>query len=243
MNPIPRHRALVPHSPYVSAVAQATAEVDARSRTRAPVGEYAYARAFLRHLCGCKTVRACHLRRVVPLFVPSRRSSPPVTAYLAALDVLIASRGEVCPLPLPSDTGSLLFPAVVHRAAERREAQLMMKVQKREAQGERSRQQNRRRYQNLLAQAQIDLAFHTPSTVGRWYSHWQHRVLDVNDLLDCVLAWLRRTPTGRSVDVSELDGLPLWRVMLEIRYAAGAATHAQRWADRLALPDQLTVKI
>ncbi|EOS93552.1 plasmid SOS inhibition protein A [Erwinia tracheiphila PSU-1] len=111
-NVIPRHLALVPHCPYASAIALATAEVEARSLSRGTVGESAYAHAFLRHLCGCKTVRAGHLRRVVPLYVPSSRSAPPMSVWRKALDVLIASRGEICPLPLPSDTASLLFPAV-----------------------------------------------------------------------------------------------------------------------------------
>lgn len=117
-----------------------------------------------------------------------------------------------------------------------------MRIQKRDARDVRTRQQKRRRYQNLQAQAQIDLAFHTPSTVSRWYSHWQHRVTDANDLSDCVLAWLGRFPTGRAIDPDAIKGQPLWRMMWEIRCAAKESNHARRWADRLALPDLLPDK-
>ncbi|WP_082804124.1 plasmid SOS inhibition protein A [Erwinia sp. ErVv1] len=93
-------------------------------------------------------------------------SFAPQTRY--SLDELIRTRGERCPLPLSLYTGQNLFPETLTRTAERQTRRIELRVNRRFSREAREREQTRRRYQNRLAQAEIDLAFHTPSTVGSW---------------------------------------------------------------------------
>lgn len=239
MSHIPRHLSLVPACPYRQAVAAATAEVVKRRQGRALSGDHPWANAFLRHFCGTKTIRTGHLRRVVPEYSPRDRHGPGAASYLRALDVLIRTRGECCPLPLSSHTGQLLFPENLTRTAERQIRRVELRVNKRLSREEREREQKRRRYQNRLAQAEIDLAFHTPSTVSSWYSRWQHQDLYEDDLQSRVYAWLRRFPSGQQADPMEWHGVKLWRQMLDISDMAGELAPDQQLADRMVLPDRL----
>ena len=88
------------------------------------------------------------------------------------MDKLIESFGEVCVLPLPSDAGHRLFPSVPFREGERRRQKTTLTEQKYSRQREREAERRELEYQTCFAQAQIDLAFHTPATVGSWLSRW-----------------------------------------------------------------------
>ncbi|WP_050789108.1 plasmid SOS inhibition protein A [Serratia symbiotica] len=175
----------------------------------------------------------------MPEYSPRDRHGPAAADYLRALDVLIRTRGERCPLPLSSHTGQSLFPETLTRTAERQTRRTELRVNRRFSREAREREQKRRRYQYRLAQAEIDLAFHTPATVGSWYSHWQHQDLYEEDLQMRVYAWLRRFPSGQRADHMEWEGEKLWRVMLDISDMAGELAPHQQLADRMALPDRL----
>ncbi|MEN4892567.1 plasmid SOS inhibition protein A [Erwinia billingiae] len=239
MSHIPRHLSLVPACPYRQAVAAATAEVEKRQQGRALSGDHPWANAFLRHLCGTKKIRSEHLRRVVPGYSPRDRHGPAAADYLRALDELIRTRGERCPLPLSSYTGQSLFPETLTRTAERQTRRIELRVNRGGSREEREREQKRRRYQNRLAQAEIDLAFHTPATVGSWYSRCQQLDLYEEDLQMRVYAWLRRFPSGQRADRMEWEGEKLWRVMLDISDMAGELAPHQLQADRMALRNRL----
>ena len=112
----------------------------------------------MRHYCGTRTIKADQLRRVMPEYSPGDRAAPPARDYLAALDMLIASRGERCPSPLSQDTGSRLFPLTIARFTERQEKRLTLRHSRANNREAREREQKRRRYQNRLAQAALELA-------------------------------------------------------------------------------------
>lgn len=242
MNTIPRHLSLVPACPYTLAVSLAVAEVEKRLQGRATRGAHPYASAFMRHYCGTRTIKADQLRQVMPEYSPGDRTAPPAREYLAALDILIASRGERCPSPLSQDTGSRLFPLTATRCTERREKRLSLRQNREHNRECREREQKRRRYQNHLAQAAMELAFHTPQTVGRWYVYWQGRDIYESDLQSLVLTWLKRFVSCRHIDPWEWHDEPLWRVMLDISILAGEMSALSRMTDRFALPVLLTCR-
>ncbi|MGD8165347.1 plasmid SOS inhibition protein A [Pantoea sp. FN0307] len=242
MNTIPRHLSIVPACPYTFAISLAVAEVEKRLQGRAARGAHPYASAFMRHYCGTRTIKADQLRRVMPEYTPGDRSAPPAREYLAALDTLIASRGERCPAPLSQDTGSRLFPLTAARFTERREKRLTLRQSRAQNREGREREQKRRRYQNRLAQAALELAFHTPQTVGGWHAHWQGQDIFDSDLLSLILTWLKRFVSCRHIDPLEWYGEPLWRVMLDISIMAGELSAFSKMTDRFALPVLLTFR-
>ncbi len=96
--------------------------------------------------------------------------------WLYAIDVLIETQGEVCLLPLPCDAAERLFPSVRFRVRERSRHKSALVMQKYSRQQAREAEQKARAYQALVAQAEIELAFHSPETVGSWHARWSDRV-------------------------------------------------------------------
>lgn len=92
--------------------------------------------------------------------------------WLYAIDVLIETQGEVCLLPLPGDAAERLFPSVRFRVRERSRHKSALVMQKYSRQQAREAEQKARAYQALVAQAEIELAFHSPETVGSWHARW-----------------------------------------------------------------------
>lgn len=242
MNTIPRHLSLVPVCPYTLAISLAVAEVEKRLQGRAARGTHPYASAFMRHYCGTRTIKAEQLRRVMPEYSPGNRTAPPARDYLTALDTLIASRGERCPAPLSQDTGSRLFPLTAARLTERREKRINLRHSIENNRAAREREQKRRRYQNRLSQAALELSFHTPQMAGRWYASWQAQDIYESDLQSLVLTWLKRFVSCRHIDPWEWHDEPLWRVMLDINILAGEMSAFSRMTDRFALPVLLTCR-
>lgn len=104
--------------------------------------------------------------------------------WLYAVDVLIETQGEVCLLPLPGDAAERLFPSVRFRVRERSRHKSALVMQKYSRQQAREAEQKARAYQALVAQAEIELAFHSPETVGSWHARWSDRVAE-HDLETC----------------------------------------------------------
>ncbi|MCW7026546.1 plasmid SOS inhibition protein A [Escherichia coli] len=67
------------------------------------------------------------------------------------------------------------------REGERRRQKTTLTEQKYSRQREREAERRELEYQTCFAQAQIDLAFHTPATVGSWLSRWSG-VVEEHDL-------------------------------------------------------------
>jgi len=239
MNIIPLHLSLIPVCPRTLAIALAIADVEKRKQGRAFSGVHPYASAFLRHFCGTRTIRADHLRRVMPEYSPLDRAAPAAVEYLKALDTLISSRGERCPIPLSQSTGDWLFPLIALRRSERLDKRISHRVSRQDNHESRVREQKRRRYQQRLAQAAVDLQFHTPQTVGEWYAQQQEQDFCESDILRMVLMWLPQFISCRFLDPSWYRYDPLWLLMLDIKAEVKGATPEALKADSLALPNQL----
>lgn len=241
MNIIPRSHSVVPFCPFALAISLATADVEKRSRSRAATGQSPYARAFLRHLCETREIRTTHLCSVIPEYRPGLRLNPPLEAYLAALDALIASRGEHCPLPLPASVRLRLFPGVAGRIRQRQAHRDALSDHREVLQAQRDRVLTRRRYRNLLDRAAIALRFTLPVDLCSWCSHWQDEGVREHDLLSAVMAWLRRFPSLMRLDVAEWEGEPFWQVRYDIGLTVRSAPVWVTELDRRMLPNQLTV--
>lgn len=175
----------------------------------------------------------------MPEYSPRDRHSPPAVDYLNALNELIASQGERCPAPLSQDTGIRLFPLVAVRYRERQDKRISMRQEKKQNQADREREQKRRRYKHRMAQAALELAFHTPVTVSKWYARWQDKDIFESDMSALVIDWLARFPSCRHVEPLEWYGEPLWRVMIDIRILAGEQRADCIRINQLMLPNRL----
>ncbi|WP_260223868.1 plasmid SOS inhibition protein A, partial [Escherichia coli] len=151
-----------------------------------------YATAFFRCLNGSRRISLTDLRFFAPALTKEEFHGNRLL-WLAAVDKLIESFGEVCVLPLPSDAGHRLFPSVPFREGERRRQKTTLTEQKYSRQREREAERREREYQTCFAQAQIDLAFHTPATVGSWLSRWSG-VVEEHDLETIFWGWCGRFP-------------------------------------------------
>ncbi len=96
------------------------------------------------------------------------------------------------------------------------------------------RQQKRRRYQTQVAQAQIELAFTTPSELAAWYKRQERQGIYDDDLIEAVYAWSQRFSGVRS-DVFA-SGQPLWAVLKDMHDALTNRTAVDKWLDTLVLP-------
>ncbi len=158
--------------------------------------------------------------------------------WLAAVDKLIESFGEVCVLPLPSDAGHRLFPSVPFREGERRRQKTTLTEQKYSRQREREAERRELEYQTCFAQAQIDLAFHTPATVGSWLSRWSG-VVEEHDLETIFWGWCGRFPSLSSFDRFFWQEEPLWRLIFEAGEAGRGAPVQVRALEQWMIPNKL----
>lgn len=243
MNTIPRHLSLVPACPHTLAVSLAIADVEKRQQGRAVCGTHPYASAFVRHYCGTRTIKADHLRRVMPEYSPRDRFAPAAVEYMTALNTLIASRGERCPSPLSQDTGARLFPVIAVRQRERLDKRSSHRINRQENRESRRHEQKLRRYQQRLAQAKIDLAFQTPLTVGVWYKQQQEEEFFEFDILHMVMAWLPQFVSCQYLDPNWYWEEPLWLLMHDIKAEAKGAPPEALYTDRLLLPNRLALSV
>ena len=93
-------------------------------------------------------------------------------------------------------------------------------------------EQKARAYRALVAQAEIELAFHSPETVGSWHARWSDRVAE-HDLKPCSgsgASVFRHWPewnagSGRICHSGRLSQRLVWRqgwpVMLSVRWSGG----------------------
>ncbi|GCR40900.1 plasmid SOS inhibition protein PsiA [Escherichia coli] len=187
---------------------------------------------------------------------------PPLTAeelhgnrlqWLYAIDVLIETQGEVCLLPLPGDAAERLFPSVRFRVRERSRHKSALVMQKYSRQQAREAEQKARAYQALVAQAEIELAFHSPETVGSWHARWSDRVAE-HDLETLFWQWGERFPSlaewnagsGRICRSGRLLRKPVLQqerpVTLSVRWSGGwCRTNSGRQRDAATIT-QITRK-
>ncbi len=90
----------------------------------------------------------------------------------------------------------------------------------------------------LVAQAEIELAFHSPETVGSWYARWSDRVAE-HDLETLFWQWGERFPSLAGMERWQWQDMPFWQVIAEASLAAKEAGHAVREMERWMVPNKL----
>lgn len=203
-----RSQALVPLSTEQQAAWRAVAETEKRRHQGNTLAEYPYAGAFFRCLNGSRRISLSDLRFFMPsLTAEELRGNR--SQWLYAVDVLIETQGEVCLLPLPGDAAERLFPSVRFRVRERSRHKSVLVMQKYSRQQAREAEQKARAYQTLVAQAEIELAFHSPETVGSWYARWSDRVAE-HDLETLFWQWGERFPSLAGMERWQWQDMPFW---------------------------------
>ncbi|GJI35361.1 plasmid SOS inhibition protein A [Escherichia coli] len=151
--------------------------------------------------------------------------------------MLIETQGEVCLLPLPGDAAERLFPSVRFRVRER-SRQIRAGHAEVQPPAGREAEQKARAYQALVAQAEIELAFHSPETVGSWHARWSDRVAE-HDLETLFWQWGERFPSLAGMERWQWQDMPFWQVIAEASLAAREAGHAVREMERWMVPNKL----
>lgn len=225
-----RSRALVPLSAEQQAAWRAVAETEKRRHQGNLLAEYPYAGAFFRCLNGSRRISLSDLRFFMPSLTAEELHGNRLQ-WLYAIDVLIETQGEVCLLPLPGDAAERLFPSVRFRVRERSRHKSALVMQKYSRQQAREAEQKARAYQALVAQAEIELAFHSPETVGSWHARWSDRVAEPwKPCSGSGVSVFRHWPgwnagSGRICHSGRLSRKPVWQperpVMPSVRWSDG----------------------
>lgn len=235
---IPNNMALVPVNSYQRAAMQAIITVEDKIQRGKRLGQYPYARELLRELYGSShKVSAENVHRAAGRYDHQGRKSATKDDIIRALDILIASHGEICPHPLSTDHGYLYFPEVRYRLRERHHRKCDLKVARRLSNEERERQQKRRRYQVQVAQAEIKLAFITPSELVAWYKRQERQGVHDEDLIGMGQVWSQRFTNV--LQWSFGGGQPLWAIVGEMHGELESRSVIDQWLDALMLPNKL----
>nr|WP_279079111.1 plasmid SOS inhibition protein A [Hafnia alvei] len=235
---IPNHLALIPHNVHQFAATQAIIDVECKQLRGTFLGQYPYARALFRHLrCGSMRITARDIRFAVGDYSPKERGGASKADYIAALDKLIETRGRSCPLPLSSSAVGQYFPEEHYRLSERQERQWALRFTRLDKIESKQRQQKRRRYQTQVAQAQIELAFTTPSELAAWYKRQERQGIYDDDLIEAVYAWSQRFSDMNSQKF--LSGQPLWATLQAMRDELSVRSEPTQWMDWMLLNNKI----
>lgn len=235
---IPNHFALIPHNVHQFAATQAIIDVEHKQLRGTQLGQHPYARALFRHLRGgAMRITARDIRFAVGEYSPKERNGASKSDYIAALDRLIETRGRSCLLPLSGSTVGQYFPEEHYRLSERKNRQWELRFTRVDKIDAKQRQQKRRRYQAQVAQAQIELAFTTPSELAAWYKRQKRQGIFDDDLIESVYAWSQRFCDMNSNEF--LSGQPLWAILQAMRDELSARSEPTQWLDWLLLGNKL----
>ncbi len=239
---IPNDRALVPVNPFQQAATLAIYAVEQRQATGKRMLKYPYARELIRCLTDETALTAHAVSRAASNYRYQERQLPGMTKadFLAALDTLLESRGEHCPLPLDGDATKLYFPETRFRHRSRRHKAWDRDIDCRKRQAQKEQARLTRRYQAQVAQAEIDLAFTTPAQLPAWYRRWKH--IHDWDLEAAVLAWGERFTALH--DGPALHNIqPLWNFIERNGPGLESRSPRQQELDGIAIPNKLRLII
>nr|WP_241390626.1 plasmid SOS inhibition protein A [Serratia proteamaculans]ULG17736.1 PsiA [Serratia proteamaculans] len=241
---IPNNRALVPVNEYQQAAVHAVVLVERKKEQGKRLAAFPYAKAFFKVLNnGRGQILASDIRQISSNYFPDERGGSSIQQYIEALDRLIESGGQYSPLPLSGDVAATLFPAYGELCRERRERKWDMQAERKDRWQSREKQQQRRRYQNQLAQAEVELAFVTPSTVGAWYAYWSKRDIYEDDLTEGFFAWFERFPRMAGCNLQHYKSDALWSVMERLQQVEADLTDDERAFNALLIPNKLPRKV
>jgi hypothetical protein len=233
---IPKHLSLVPVNSFQLAALKAIIEVEERRQR----GQYPYAIALLKQLRGGPSGRisSADVHRAALNYNSKDRHGEPKERYLAALNILVESRGGVCPLPLSDSASEQYFPQTAYRVRERHLRRWDVASNRREAFKAKEHERKRRRYKALIAQAEIELAFVTPSQLATWYCRQSQFGLYDDDLVLKVQSWSKRF-ISMSYPVL-YSGQPLWSIIDTLQALLANRSKLVEWLDALSLNNKLT---
>ncbi len=107
---IPSSSALVSLKPARQAALQAIMTVEEARQRGARLPSMPHVRTFLRLLTGCSRINSDVARRIPGLHRDPKDRLSSLKQVEEALEMLISSHGEYCPLPLTMDVQAELFP-------------------------------------------------------------------------------------------------------------------------------------
>ncbi|MBW9312435.1 plasmid SOS inhibition protein A [Escherichia coli] len=229
-----RSQALVPLSTEQQAAWRAVAR-----RKNAAIRETRWRnirmRGVFRCLNGSRRISLSDLRFFMPSLTAEELHGNRLQ-WLYAIDVLIETQGEVCLLPLPG-AAERLFPSVRFcvRERSRHKSALVMQSTAASRRGRQSRKPVRTR---RWSPAEIELAFHSPETVGSWHARWSDRVAE-HDTETLFWQWGERFPSLAGMERWQWQDMPFWQVIAEASLAAKEAGHAVREMERWMVPNKL----
>ncbi|TCT28915.1 PsiA protein [Providencia alcalifaciens] len=239
MTTIPNHLALVPFNDRQYAAAKAIIHVEDKIEKGHYQKRYPYACALIRFFTGNTGAITCDdLKITLILAFDDKRAMPSKNRYLAALDTFIQSRGLVCPLPLSDRNVRDFFPERYFRDCERQDR----KIQSHNHVESRARQKAQikveQQYQNRLAQAEIELAFITPSEFKSWYNRFNRDGIHDYDLIELLVNWTQRFS---SLNLRKyLDFALLWSALLDFYDEIDTRSYGEQLLDGYAIPNKLT---
>lgn len=238
---IPSSHALVSLKPARQAAMQAISMVESASERGARLPAMPYVRTFLRVLTGCSRLNATVARQIPGLnWVPKNRHSN-LKQVEEALEVMLATSGEACPLPLTLDVQAELFPEIMHTRTVRRLHKSNIKTTRQMRRESREYDQRWKLRQNLLAKAEIDLNFQSPETVSTWYSRWSDE-FDAAELESVFWRWQTRFSSLKELEWLRMGNEPLWSVMHELSYIVQDTPALISEAEHWSVPNKLAVK-
>ncbi|WP_323095919.1 plasmid SOS inhibition protein A [Klebsiella variicola] len=196
---------------------------------------------FLRLLTGNSRMNTTVAQRIPGLSWDPKHRLSSLKQVEEALDALIASHGEYCPLPLPVDVQAELFPEVQHSRTERRKQRSSLAFTRKMRREKRALAHHWRLRQNLLGQAVTELNFQSPETVSRWYRRWADE-FDARELAPAFWHWRSRFASLASLDWLRDAGEPLYEVMHEISFIVrGSGEHILE-RERWLVPNKLELR-
>lgn len=236
---IPSSRSLVTLQPARQAALQAIMAVENARQRGARLSAAPHVRTFLRLLAGNSRMNTTVAQRIPGLNWDPKHRLSSLKQVEEALDALIASHGECCPLPLPVDVQAELFPEVQHSRTERRKQRSSLAFTRKMRREERALAHHWRLRQNLLGQAVTELNFQSPETVSSWYRRWSDE-FDTRELAPAFWHWRSRYASLASLDCLRDAGEPLCGVIHEISFTVRETPESVRQAERWQVPNKLT---
>ncbi|EIY5107340.1 plasmid SOS inhibition protein A, partial [Klebsiella quasipneumoniae] len=193
---------------------------------------------FLRLLTGCSRINSDVARRIPGLHRDPKDRLSSLKQVEEALDMLISSHGEYCPLPLTMDVQAELFPEVLHTRTVRRLKRQDFAFTRKMRREARQVEQSWLLRQNLLGQAVTELNFQSPETVCTWYTRWSDE-FDAAELAAPFWRWQSRFASLKELDWLRISGEPLYAVMYEIPFIVRETPEHVRVAERWQVPNKL----
>lgn len=239
---IPRSHSLIPLRPERQAVIKAIAFVDAKRETEPcwKIADYPYAQAFFRFLCGKGKVTGKNLNKVAGVRWDPKERLSSLADWERGFDMFISSEGRYCPTPLPSDLATYIFPELAFSRSERKEKRWKREFQQYSRQQDKERNREEEKYQSVVGQAEIELAFQTPETLRSWYAHWSQQDIRPYDLEHMFWAWAGRFPSLTEVHRWYSRGQePLWQMVDVVRHVSQNICAEQQALDRWLVPNKL----